>query len=865
MDINKFTQKSQEALSEAQNIAVRQGHQQVDCEHLLAALAGQDKGLVRDILKKTDVKPGDYEAAIMAELGKLPKVSGPGAGAGQISVTQRLSSVLVRAEDSAQRMQDEYVSVEHLFVALLDEPPSTSVGKVNRNFGLDRDKVYEALTKVRGKQRVTSDNPEATYDSLKKYGRDLVDEARRGKLDPVIGRDQEIRRVIRILSRRTKNNPVLIGEAGVGKTAIVEGLAQRIVKQDVPEGLKDKTVFALDMGALVAGAKYRGEFEERLKAVLKEVQEAAGRIIMFIDELHTIVGAGKTDGAMDAGNLLKPMLARGELHCIGATTTDEYRKYIEKDPALERRFQTVMVLEPDVEDTISILRGLRERFEVHHGVRISDGAVVEAAVLSDRYISDRQLPDKAIDLIDEAAAMIRTEIDSQPEELDNVGRQVLQLEIEREALKRETDKASRERLEKIEEDLAGLKTRQAELSTQWEHEKGSIEGLRRVKEEIEAVRQQVEEAERKLDYNKAAELKFGRLGELERQLEAADQSMSEDGKPRLVKEEVGPDDVAEVISRWTGIPVSRLLEGEREKLLRLEDELHERVVGQDEAVKAVSDAVLRARSGLKDPRRPVGSFIFLGPTGVGKTELTKTLAQALFDSEDSMIRLDMSEYMEKHAVARLIGAPPGYIGYDEGGQLTEAVRRKPYSVILFDEIEKAHPDVFNALLQILDDGRLTDSHGRTVDFKNTIVIMTSNLGSDMLLEGIDERGGFRPGIEDRVMETLRGHFRPEFLNRVDEVVLFKPLMMEELKAIVDLLAAGLRRRLEDRKIGLELTDEAKAFLAEAGYDPVFGARPLKRYLQSHLETPLAKRIISGDLSDGQTVTLDVADGRLVFK
>ncbi|MGE4551983.1 MAG: ATP-dependent chaperone ClpB [Desulfovibrionaceae bacterium] len=862
MDLNKFTQKSQEAVSEAQNAAVRFGQQHIDAEHLLWALVQQKGGLVTDILKKAGIDPKEYAAAVEAEMGKLPKVSGPGAGAGQVFVTPRLNSALVRAEDSAKRMQDEYVSVEHLFMALLDESPSTGVGRVNRAFGLDRDKVYDALTKVRGKQRVTSDNPEATYESLKKYGRDLVDEARRGKLDPVIGRDAEIRRVIRILSRRTKNNPVLIGEAGVGKTAIVEGLAQRIVRQDVPEGLKDKSVFALDMGALIAGAKFRGEFEERLKAVLKEVQEAEGRILMFIDELHTIVGAGKAEGAMDAGNLLKPLLARGELHCIGATTTDEYRKYIEKDPALERRFQPVMVDEPSVEDTISILRGLRERFEVHHGVRISDGAVVEAAVLSDRYISDRQLPDKAIDLIDEAAALIRTEIDSQPEELDKANRQILQLEIEREALKRESDAASHERLAKIETELAGLKAGQSELLAQWEREKSQIENVRRLKDEIGQVRQEVEAAERSLDYNRAAELKYGRLGELERQL--AEASKVDDGQPRLVKEEVGPDDVAEIISRWSGIPVTRLMEGEREKLLRLEDTLHQRVIGQDEAVTSVANAVLRARAGLKDPKRPIGSFIFLGPTGVGKTELCKALAVSLFDSEDNMVRLDMSEYMERHAVSRLIGAPPGYVGYDEGGQLTEAVRRKPYAVILFDEIEKAHPDVFNALLQILDDGRLTDSKGRTVDFKNTIIIMTSNLGAQYLLEGIDQNGQFRPGVEGKVMETLRGHFRPEFLNRVDEVVLFRPLLLEQLKQIIELLVAGLRERLEERHIDLTLTDAAKTFIAEAGFDPVYGARPLKRYLQMHLETPLAKLLISGKLADGSAVTVDMKDGEIVF-
>ncbi|MGM0646100.1 MAG: ATP-dependent chaperone ClpB [Thermodesulfobacteriota bacterium] len=866
MDMNKFTQKSQEAISEAQNIGVRRGHQQIDVEHVALALAEQEDGLVPRLLERLGKEPKNYISALDAELKKLPQVSGPGAQQGQIYVTQRLNQALVKAQDMAKKMQDDYVSVEHIFLAVLEESDSTGVGRVHKQFGLDKDTVLQALTEVRGHQRVTSSNPEGTYDALKKYGRDLVDDARQGRLDPVIGRDTEIRRVIRILSRRTKNNPVLIGEAGVGKTAIAEGLAQRILNQDVPEGLKEKTVFALDMGSLLAGAKYRGEFEERLKAVLKEVQESEGQIIMFIDEMHTIVGAGKAEGAMDAGNLLKPMLARGELHCIGATTLDEYRKNIEKDPALERRFQPVIVDEPDLEDTISILRGLRERFEVHHGVRIADAALVTAATLSHRYITDRQLPDKAIDLVDEAAAMIRTEIDSLPTDLDEINRRIMQLEIEREALKREKDEASKERLEKLEKELADQKEKQTTLLAQWEKEKEGINELRSLKEELEKTRRDIEEAERNYDLNKAAELRYGKLNDLERKIAEREKSQDEAGEtPQLLKEEVGADDVAEIISRWTGIPLSRLLEGEREKLLRLGDVLHQRVVGQEEAVDAVSDAVLRARAGLKDPRRPIGSFIFLGPTGVGKTELCKTLAESLFDSEENMIRLDMSEYMEKHTVARLIGAPPGYVGYEEGGQLTEAVRRKPYSVILFDEIEKAHADVFNTLLQILDDGRLTDSHGRTVDFKNTIIIMTSNLGSEFMLEGISGEGELTETARSQVMDTLRGSFRPEFLNRVDEIVLFTPLTREQIKQIIDLQMQQLYTRLEERKITLELTENARELIAQEAYDPVYGARPLRRFLQTHIETRLAKQLIGGHLKEGQHVVVDGVDNELVFK
>ena len=861
MDINRFTEKSREALTTAQGLAAQYGHQEVDAEHLALALVNQEDGFVPRVLERVGVAPKALVTALEAVLKKRPSVRGPGAEMGTITISQRVAKAIANAEALAKRLRDEYVSVEHIFAELLREPASTGLGQVAADAGLSADKFTETMMAVRGPHRVTSANPEESYEALSKYGRNLVEAASKGKLDPVIGRDAEIRRVIRILSRRTKNNPVLIGEAGVGKTAIAEGLAYRIVKGDVPEGLKNKTIFALDMGALIAGAKYRGEFEERLKAVLSEVQKSEGQIILFIDELHTIVGAGKTDGAMDAGNLLKPLLARGELHCIGATTLDEYRKYIEKDPALERRFQTVLVEEPSVEDTISILRGLKERFEVHHGVRISDSSIVEAVVLSNRYITDRQLPDKAIDLIDEAAAMIRTEIDSLPTELDEANRKVMQLEIEREALRKETDDASRERLEKLENELRNLQMTQAELKGQWENEKGVINVVRDLKGEIEQTRLAIDDATRRGDLQAASELKYAKLPELEKRLHDAENGQE---APRLLKQEVRPDDVADIVARWTGIPVTRLLQSERDKLIHLPDKLHERVIGQDEAVQAVSDAVLRTRAGLSDPSRPQGSFIFLGPTGVGKTELCKALAEALFDSEENIVRLDMSEYMEKHSVARLIGAPPGYVGYDEGGQLTEAVRRKPYSVILFDEIEKAHPDVFNTLLQLLDDGRLTDSQGRTVDFRNTIVIMTSNIGSYRMLDGINPDGSFASDVYTEVMGELRQHFKPEFLNRVDETVLFKPLLPEQIGQIIDLQLRRLQKRLEERKIALELTEAAHEFIGDAAYDPHYGARPLKRYLQSHVETPLAKFIIGGQVRDDQRVVIDATEDGLTF-
>ena len=861
MDINRFTEKSREALTTAQGLAAQYGHQEVDAEHLALALVNQEDGFVPRVLERVGVAPKALVTALEAVLKKRPSVRGPGAEMGTITISQRVAKTIANAEALAKRLRDEYVSVEHIFAELLREPASTGLGQVAADAGLSADKFTETMMAVRGPHRVTSANPEESYEALSKYGRNLVEAASKGKLDPVIGRDAEIRRVIRILSRRTKNNPVLIGEAGVGKTAIAEGLAYRIVKGDVPEGLKNKTIFALDMGALIAGAKYRGEFEERLKAVLSEVQKSEGQIILFIDELHTIVGAGKADGAMDAGNLLKPLLARGELHCIGATTLDEYRKYIEKDPALERRFQTVLVEEPSVEDTISILRGLKERFEVHHGVRISDSSIVEAVVLSNRYITDRQLPDKAIDLIDEAAAMIRTEIDSLPTELDEANRKVMQLEIEREALRKETDDASRERLEKLENELRNLQMTQAELKGQWENEKGVINVVRDLKGEIEQTRLAIDDATRRGDLQAASELKYAKLPELEKRLHEAENGQE---APRLLKQEVRPDDVADIVARWTGIPVTRLLQSERDKLIHLPDKLHERVIGQDEAVQAVSDAVLRTRAGLSDPSRPQGSFIFLGPTGVGKTELCKALAEALFDSEENIVRLDMSEYMEKHSVARLIGAPPGYVGYDEGGQLTEAVRRKPYSVILFDEIEKAHPDVFNTLLQLLDDGRLTDSQGRTVDFRNTIVIMTSNIGSYRMLDGINPDGSFASDVYTEVMGELRQHFKPEFLNRVDETVLFKPLLPEQIGQIIDLQLRRLQKRLEERKIALELTEAAHEFIGDAAYDPHYGARPLKRYLQSHVETPLAKFIIGGQVRDDQRVVIDATEEGLTF-
>jgi ATP-dependent Clp protease ATP-binding subunit ClpB len=866
MDVNKMTNKTQEAIQSAQNCALKRGHIEVDGEHLLLALLEQEGGLVPRLLQKIDVPVDNFAEALRQELDRKPSVSGPGVEAGKIYVTQRFNRLLLKAEEEARHLRDEFISVEHLLLALAGEGEETAVGRVFRQFNVSRDRILGALNEVRGRQRVTGPDPESTYEALEKYGRDLVREVRKGRLDPVIGRDSEIRRVIRILSRKTKNNPVLIGEPGVGKTAIVEGLAHRIVRGDVPEGLKDKTIFALDMGSLVAGAKYRGEFEERLKAVLNEIRSGEGRILLFIDELHNIVGAGKAEGSMDAGNMLKPMLARGELHCVGATTLDEYRKYIEKDAALERRFQPVLVDQPTVEDTISILRGLKERFEVFHGVRIQDNALVAAATLSHRYITDRFLPDKAIDLVDEACAMIRTEIDSLPAELDEVTRRVMQLEIEEAALKKEKDRASRERLESLRKELADLKHQADILKAQWDSEKEAIKKVQGLREEIERVRQEIAVAERNYDLNRAAELRHGRLPELERSLKAEEESLAGEQKDaRLLREEVTEEEIADIVSRWTGIPVSRLVEGEREKLLKLDKVLHRRVIGQDEAVQLVADAVIRARSGIKDPRRPIGSFIFLGPTGVGKTELARTLAEALFDSEENMVRIDMSEYMEKHTVSRLIGAPPGYVGYEEGGQLTEAVRRKPYSVILFDEIEKAHHDVFNVLLQILDDGRVTDAQGRTVDFKNTVIILTSNIGSPHLLEGLTEDGRISEAAGKAVMSELRRHFRPEFLNRVDDIVMFKPLTREEIKDIIDLLVADLRKRLAGRHISLEITEDARDFIAREAYDPVFGARPLKRYLQHELETRIGRAIIAGEILEGANVTVDAPSGSLTVE
>ena len=857
MNISKFTQKSVQAVQDLEKVAYEYGNQEVEQEHLLYALLTQEDSLILKLIEKMDINKEYFINVVKKALDAKVKVSG-----GDLRFGQYLNKSLVNAENEAKAMGDEYVSVEHLFLSLLTQP-SPGMKKIFSEFGITRERFLQALSTVRGNQRVVSDNPEATYDTLNKYGEDLVEKARNQKLDPVIGRDAEIRNIVRILSRKTKNNPVLIGEPGVGKTAAIEGLAQRIVAGDVPEGLKDKKIFALDMGALVAGAKYRGEFEERLKAVLEEVRKSEGEIILFIDELHLIVGAGKTDGAMDAGNMLKPMLARGELHCIGATTLDEYRQYIEKDAALARRFQPVMVDEPTVEDTISILRGLKERYEVFHGVKITDSALVAAATLSHRYITDRFLPDKAIDLVDEACALIKTELDSMPTELDEQRRKIMQLEIEESALKKETDNLSKERLVELQKELAEMRDTFNTQKAQWDNEKHSVEKLQKLREQIEDINKQIQRAKQNYDLEKAAELQYGELPKVQQQLEIEEKQVKESDRS-LVHEAVTDDEIARIISRWTGIPVTKLTEGERTKLLGLEDELHKRVIGQDEGVRLVTDAILRSKAGIKDPSKPIGSFLFLGPTGVGKTELAKTLAATLFDDEQNMVRIDMSEYMEKYSVSRLIGAPPGYVGYEEGGQLTEAVRRKPYSVVLFDEIEKAHPDVFNVLLQVLDDGRITDSQGRTVDFKNTILIMTSNIGSPYLLDGIDEKGEIKPEAQEQVMNDLRGHFRPEFLNRLDEIIMFKPLTKENIGGIVDLMVKELSDRLADQELSLELTDAARTQVIENGYDPVYGARPLKRYLQNYVETLAAKKILSGDVHQGDTLVLDVKDGEFVI-
>ncbi|MGW2024407.1 ATP-dependent chaperone ClpB [Streptomyces decoyicus] len=865
MDMNRLTQKSQEALQEAQTIAGRMDQTEVDGEHLLLALLDQPDGLVPRLFDQAGADTKALRASLMSELSRKPKVTGPGATPGQVYVTQRLAKLLDTAEQEAKRLKDEYVSVEHLVLALADEGSRTAAGRLLKEHGITKDVFLSALTRIRGNQRVTSATPEAAYEALEKYGRDLVAEARSGKKDPVIGRDAEIRRVTQILSRKTKNNPVLIGDPGVGKTAIVEGLAQRIVRGDVPEGLREKTIFSLDMSSLVAGAKYRGEFEERLQAVLSEVKAAEGHILLFVDELHTVVGAGGgAEGAMDAGNMLKPMLARGELHMIGATTLEEYRKHIESDAALERRFQQVLVDEPSVEDTVSILRGLRERLEVFHGVKIQDTALVAAATLSHRYISDRFLPDKAIDLVDEACARLRTEIDSMPAELDEITRRVTRLEIEDAALAKETDTASRKRLEELRRELSDLRAEADAMNAQWEAERQAIRRVQELRQELEQVRQEAEEAERNYDLNRAAELRYGTLTELERRLAAEEEALAaKQGDTRLLREVVTEDEIAEIVAAWTGIPVTRLQEGEREKLLRLDEILTERVIGQDEAVKLVTDAIIRARSGIRDPRRPIGSFIFLGPTGVGKTELAKALAAALFDTEESIVRLDMSEYQERHTVSRLVGAPPGYVGYEEGGQLTEAVRRKPYSVVLFDEVEKAHADVFNTLLQVLDDGRITDAQGRTVDFRNTVVIMTSNIGSTHLLDAVTPEGEIKPEARALVMGELQSHFRPEFLNRVDDVVLFKPLGMDQIKRIVELQFNDLRRRLAERQITVELTEQARELIAQQGFDPVYGARPLRRYISHEVETLVGRALIRGDVQDGSAIRVDAQNGELV--